>query len=289
MRRSAFLGGACALAAVPRRVGAAPERIDLSATVANIPAVTGVVVRTLNPAQPPLVSVRPDEEFYAASIIKLGIMLALFRAYDAGLVRPSDTVRTRADDLIGGSDVLTGHPAGEAWRLDTLVGAMIRVSDNAAANTLISTLGIDVINREMHRAGMTRSHLARKFSDSVPPGYVSKNVVTPRDIATLLFGIEHGAREGFSTVASVPACRGMLQVLLTNDDDSKIARGLPRGTPVAHKTGEIDGTRNDGAVVDPFGDTPYVIVALTRDVRDTSAANAGIAAIARRVDAVVRS
>ncbi len=288
MRRSAFISGACALGAIPRPARAAAESIDLADIIGDIPAVTGVVVRTLDPAQRPLVHVRADEHFAAASIIKLGIMLAVFRAYDAGTASPADTVRTRAEDLIGGSDVLGGHRAGEAWRLDTLVGAMIRVSDNAAANTLISAFGIDAINRSMHRAGMLRSHLARKFSDSVPPGYVSRNVVTPADIATLLFGIEHGAREGFSTVASAVACRGMLNVLLTNDDDSKIARGLPHGTPVAHKTGEIDGTRNDGAVVDPFGDTPYVIVALTRDVRDTAAANAGIAAIARRVDASMR-
>jgi len=77
-------------------------------------------------------------------------------------------------------------------------------------------------------------------------------------------------------------------VLLRNEDRTKIVRGLPPGTPCAHKTGEIDYTRNDAGIVDPFGDVPYVLVVLTRELRNHEAANVGIAAIARRVDGVLR-
>jgi beta-lactamase class A len=66
-------------------------------------------------------------------------------------------------------------------------------------------------------------------------------------------------------------------------------RGLPRGTPCAHKTGEITAGRNDAGIVDPFGETPYVIAVFTKDLDDTSAGNAGIAAIAHRVDAALRA
>ena len=81
----------------------------------------------------------------------------------------------------------------------------------------------------------------------------------------------------------------MIEVLFGNDDGTKIVRGLPPGTPCAHKTGEIDGVRNDAAIVDPFGDTPYVLVVLTKELRNQAAGNAGIAAIAHRVDAALRS
>ncbi|MBV8580681.1 MAG: serine hydrolase, partial [Candidatus Eremiobacteraeota bacterium] len=84
-------------------------------------------------------------------------------------------------------------------------------------------------------------------------------------------------------------CRAMIDVMLGNDDTTKIVRGLPRGTPVAHKTGEIDYVRNDAGIVDPFGDNPYILVVLTRELRDYDAGNAGIAAIARRVDAALRA
>ncbi len=80
----------------------------------------------------------------------------------------------------------------------------------------------------------------------------------------------------------------MIEVLLGNDDGSKIVRGLRPGTPCAHKTGEIDGVRNDAGIVDPFGDVPYVLVVLTKRLRNQAAGNAGIAAITRRVDEALR-
>ena len=286
MRRALFLAGAGALVAMPRAAAAQDESV--ADIIARIPATTGVVARTMDPAQPAAVRVRADERFAAASVIKLGIMLTVYRAYDAGTAKPSDTVRTRAIDLVGGSEVVGGSAPGRAWPLDTLVKAMIRQSDNAASNTLITAFGMGTINTTMGAAGMTQTRLARHFADVVPSWRRNENITTPEDIATLLFAIERGARESLATVASPLACRGMIDVLLGNDDGTKIVRGLPPGTPCAHKTGEVDGTRNDAAIVDPFGDAPYILVAFTRDVRDNSGANAGIAALARRLDPLLR-
>jgi beta-lactamase class A len=184
--------------------------------------------------------------------------------------------------------VLAGSPAGKEWTLDALVKAMIEVSDNSASNTLMTAFGLGTINATMRLAGMTGSRLARHFADTVPSWRRAENHMTPADTATLLFAIERGAREGMATIASPQSCRAMIQVLLGNDDRTKIVRGLPPGTPCAHKTGEIDYTRNDAGIIDPFGDTPYVLVVLTRSLRDHAAANSGIAAIARRVDAALR-
>ena len=44
-----------------------------------------------------------------------------------------------------------------------------------------------------------------------------------------------------------------------------IPAGIQRKVPIANKTGELDFVRNDAAIVDPFGDAPYVLVVLTRD------------------------
>lgn len=161
---------------------------------------------------------------------------------------------------------------------------MIHVSDNSASNTLITAFGMNTINATMRRAGMRNSRLARHFADTLPAWEVSKNVVTPADVATLLYEIERGAREGIPTIASPRSCRAMIEVLLGNDDGTKIVSGLPAGTPCAHKTGEIDGVRNDAAIVDPFGDVPYILVVLTKELDDTSAGNAGIASIAHRIN-----
>jgi beta-lactamase class A len=286
MRRDAFVAGGVAAWLAPAIARATPA-IDLSARIAAIPGITGVLARTMG-AEPPVVAIRADERFAAASVIKLAIMTTVYRAYDAGTAHPADEVRTRPDDLIGGSNVLAGTVPGRLWRLDTLVNAMITVSDNAAANTLITAFGMAEVNATMQLAGMTSSRLGRHFADVVPAWRRSENVVTPNDVGTLLFAIERGSREGIPTIASPRSCREMIDVMLRNDDRSKIVRGLPAGTPCAHKTGEIDGVRNDAAVVDPFGDDPYVLVVLTRDLTNYAAADTGIGAIAHRVDASLR-
>ena len=283
-----FLGGSLAALALPPLAAGAQPSLDVSDIVERIPGVTGVVARTFG-ANPPLLALRADERFAAASVIKLGIMATVYRAYDAGTAAPADLVKTRAVDLIGGSDVLAGSPAGRSWSIDTLVKAMIRVSDNSASNALITAFGFGAINATMRLAGMRGSRLGRHFADIVPPWRNAENFITPADTATLLFAIERGTREGLPTIASPRSCRAMIEVLLGNDDGTKIVRGLPRGTPCAHKTGEISYVRNDAAIVDPFGDAPYVLVVLTRSLTDYGAGNAGIAAIARRVDAALRT
>jgi beta-lactamase class A len=286
VRRAAFLGGALAATLAPAAACAQPS-IAIADLCARIPGVTGVVARTMDGA-PPIAQMHAHERFPSASVIKLAIMATVYRAYDAGTASPQQTVRTRASDLIGGSDVLAGSPPGQAWSIDALVKAMIHVSDNSASNTLITAFGMDAINATMRRAGMRSSRLSRHFADVVPAWEISRNVVTPADVATLLYEIERGSREGIPTIASPRRCREMIDVLLGNDDGSKIVRGLPAGTPCAHKTGEIDGVRNDAGIIDPYGDVPYVLVVLTKELDDTSAGNAGIAAIAHRIDTDLR-
>ena len=114
---------------------------------------------------------------------------------------------------------------------------------------------------------MTGTRLGRHFADVVPAWHVSANITTPRDVGTLLFAIERASREGLDTVASYASCRAMIQTLLGQEDKSKIPSGLPPGTPCANKTGEIDGVRNDAAIVDPFGDTPFILVVFNARAR----------------------
>jgi beta-lactamase class A len=91
-------------------------------------------------------------------------------------------------------------------------------------------------------------------------------------MGSLLYLIEQGSREGVETVARPETCRAMINVMLGQEDHEKIAGGLPRGVAIANKTGEISGVRNDVAIVEPFGDTPYVLCVYSRDIDDYAAA-----------------
>ena len=285
MKRGTFLAGAAVATFAPRLAGA--QAIRVGDIVNSLPGVAGVVARTMD-GGPPEIAVNAQQQFPSASVIKVAIMATVYRAYDEGSAHPGKQIRMRADDMIGGSDVTGAYPPGTLWTIDALVKAMIHVSDNSASNALITAFGMKAINTTMRSAGMMSSHLGRHFADVVPAWHISQNVVTPADVATLLYQIERGARESVTTIATPASCRAMIDVMLGNDDGSKIVRGLPRRTPCAHKTGEITGLRNDAGIVDPFGDVPYVLVVLTKELQDQGAGDDAIAAIAHRVDHTLR-
>lgn len=220
-----------------------------------------------------------DERCPSASTIKLPIMLTAFRAYEEGTATPESRVTIHRWDLVGGSPYLADARVGETYPLGPVVEHMIRQSDNTAANALISYFGFARINAVAESAGMTRTILARHFLDTAAILRHSDNLTTAHDLGTILYQIERGAREAIPTVAQPVSCRRMIEILLGQEDRDKIPAGLPHGVPVANKTGEISGVRNDAAIVDPYGDTPYVIAVLTKGLYGEE--SEGIAAIAR--------
>jgi beta-lactamase class A len=151
---------------------------------------------------------------------------------------------------------------------------------------LITAFGFSAINATIRTAGMTGTHLQRHFADVVPAWRHNLNVTTPRDIGVLLFAILRGAHEGIDTVARTASCRAMIEVLLGQEYRDMIPAGIRRGIRVANKTGELDGVRNDAAIVDPFGEAPYVLVVLSHGDDGDAGVRAAIAAIAHRVDGV---
>ena len=234
--------------------------------------------------------VREAQPFAAASVVKLAIMLTVYRAYDAGTAAPLNkrrNPRRRHHRRLAGA--LEHARPGEEHTLRTLVEAMIRESDNTAANALITAFGFKAINAAIAAAGMSGTHLSRHFADVVPAWRHNLNVTTPRDIGTLLYAIERGVpHEGIDTVARAASCRAMVDVLLGQEYRDMIPAGIRHGIKVANKTGELDGVRNDAAIVDPFGGAPYVLVVLSRDDDGDAGVRSAIAGIARRVDGDVR-
>jgi len=163
---------------------------------------------------------------------------------------------------------------------------MIRVSDNTAANMLVEHFGVRAINDVGQQAGLLQTHLQRKFLDWYAIVRHEDNVSTPADMAHLLYLIESGAHEGTRTIVSAPSCRTMIRIMLGQTDRDAIPAALPAGTQVANKTGEIEGTRNDVAVIAPFGDVPLIVAIMTKDAYDYTASYAAIHAITRMIYAV---
>jgi beta-lactamase class A len=69
--------------------------------------------------------------------------------------------------------------------------------------------------------------------------------------------------------------------MLGQTDRDGIPAALPAGVAVANKTGEIQGTLNDVAIVEPYGDSPFILAIMTAEAYDFAADYAAIHAVTR--------
>jgi beta-lactamase class A len=280
VRRAAFLSsGAAALVASPA-ISATSLESKVRRIARAMPGRIGVYARTMAPGTP-LVSYGSAARFPTASTIKVLIMTTAYAMEEAEPGTMSAKIRFRRSELIGGSDFLAGEPDGKRFTVRQLIVPMIALSDNTAANLLIGFFGVGAINATGRRAGMIRTHLARRFLDYSAVVHHHENVSTPADMGRLLYVIERGAREGVRTIVSALHCRAMVATMLGQTDRDGIPAALPHGTQVANKTGAIEGTRNDVAIVEPFGDSPFVLAIMTENAYDYPAAYAAIHAVTR--------
>jgi beta-lactamase class A len=235
---------------------------------------------------PPLVLYDAAVRFPTASIIKVLIMTTAYAVDEFKPGALNAEITFRQVELIDGSDFMAGVQDGRRFTVRELIVPMIQLSDNTAANLLIGHFGITTINAVGRRAGMERTHLARTFLDYAAIAHHNDNVSTPADMGRLLYLIERGAREGTPSIVSAKHCRAMVAIMLGQTDRDGIPAALPAGTQVANKTGELEGTRNDIAIVEPYGDSPYILAIMTADAYDNAASYAAIHAVTRATYAV---
>jgi beta-lactamase class A len=258
VNRRAFLAVSSAFAALPRfALASSFEHVESIAH--EVPGVVGAYCRTLAD-EPPVFAFNDGVVFPTASTIKTLIMTTAYVEEERNPGTLAHRITTHRSDLIGGSDFMATQPDGARLSVHQLIVPMITLSDNTASNYLISYFGMPKINAVGASLGMTRTHLERHFLDFAAMVHHNDNTTTPDDMSKLLFAIASGAREGTATVCSPEHCKSMIHIMLGQTDRDKIPAGLPPGVPVAHKTGELDGSRSDIAIVEPFGDSPYILI-----------------------------
>lgn len=226
-----------------------------------------------------------DTSFHAASTMKVPVMIELFRRANTGSFRMNQglLVVNQFASIVDGSlyaldsssdsDTTLYHRIGERVRVDTLLRLMITRSSNFATNTLITLVGADAVTRTMRSLRAQRIQVLRGVEDGKAFEKGLNNTTTARDLGLILRAIEEG------NAASPVATREMLGILLVQEFNEKIPAGLPPGTRVAHKTGEITAVSHDAAIVYPRGRKPYVLVVLTRGIADGSKSSKLIADI----------
>jgi beta-lactamase class A len=154
---------------------------------------------------------------------------------------------------------------------------MIVRSSNLATNALIEIVNAKKADATAKSLGAGNIRVLRGVEDGKAFAQGLNNATTSRDMAALLAAIEQGR------AASPASTRLMRDILMRQEFNDEIPAGLPPGTKVAHKTGFITAHRHDAAIVYPERGTPYVLVVLTRGVRDETQQKRLIADLSRIV------
>src|SRR5690348_3198403 len=226
-----------------------------------------------------------DSSFHAASTMKVPVMIELFRRARSGSFRMDQglLVVNQFASLVDGSpfsldagsdsDSSFDKRVGERVRVDSLLWRMITRSSNLATNTLITLVGADAVTRDMRQLGANRIQVLRGVEDGKAFDRGLNNTTTARDLSIILRAIQEGA------AAPPDETRAMLSILLAQEFNDRIPAGLPPGTRVAHKTGDITAVAHDAAIVYPPARAPYVLVVLTRGIKDEAKSSKLIADI----------
>ena len=265
---------------------ASPDSL-VRARIAAVPgARVAVVYRDL--ARGDSLVIDGDSSFHAASTMKVAVMIRLFRDIDDGRLRLDRpvAVTNRFASIVDGKPVFTADMTddsdsslyarvGTSVPLDTLLDLMIQRSSNLATNTLIDLVGARRVDSTAHALGAVHMRVRRGVEDSAAFARGLNNTVTARDLAILMQAIAQ------DRAASAASCRAMRDILLGQAFNTEIPAGLPPGTRVAHKTGQITGILHDAAIVYPTARGPYVLVVLTGGIADEHVAQHLIADISR--------
>ncbi|HKS40335.1 MAG TPA: serine hydrolase [Blastocatellia bacterium] len=233
------------------------------------------------------VLINADENFHAASTMKVPVMMEIYRQAAQGKFSLDDAIPIKNDflSIADGSHYSVSveddsepslyKKVGQTETIRELMRLMIIASSNLATNILIEKVTAPRVMHLMHNIGANRIRVLRGVEDSKAYERGMNNTTTARDLMIILRRIAE--RRAVSEKASDE----MVKVMLDQQFNEGIPAGLPRTARVAHKTGSITKVNHDAAIIFLPNRKPYVLVVLTRGIQDEKRAHKLIADISR--------
>ena len=242
------------------------------------------------------ITVNGDEAFAMASTYKVAIAVTLLDRVDKGQIKLSDLIDLPQEEMVVGTNAIAEsyvHP-GVQFSVANLIEVMITESDNTATDFCLELAGgPEAVTKKLRSLGITDLRVDRATSEILRDFYGLPDkaffpVVTKAiaDDPTLLLKMTQPNMEFEKDPRDQSTPKAMLQLLLAIDSGKGLSvksrdfllatmsrtctgtgrlRGLlPKGTPVAHKTGTIGGVANDvGFITLPDG-RRFAIVVYTK-------------------------
>ncbi|MGM0536220.1 MAG: serine hydrolase [Pseudomonadota bacterium] len=116
----------------------------LAGLEAGFPGELGVHVRELGSGRTR--GWRDEEPWYLASLVKVPVAIELMARVEAGELSLDDRMTLAESDYVDGAGPINWAPPGSRLTLETLLEAMLTVSDNTATDMLIRQLDIAAVN-----------------------------------------------------------------------------------------------------------------------------------------------
>lgn len=196
-------------------------------------------------------SVRADEVFSAASVIKLPLLMHILRQCHAGHMSMEEKLLVTEEDKVPVCGALTLFTSEVEADVRTLCRLMISLSDNTATNRLIRHATLKGAADGFQAMGLTKTKLNRLLFDAQASAAGLQNSICPKEIGILLEQLYHHA------FVSPDVSQEVLDMLLLQQVDHKLNGKICGAVPIAHKTGEDDGISNDVGIV--YAKQPFVI------------------------------
>ena len=198
------------------------------------------------------IDINGNEQFAAASIIKLPVLVRMFKSIEANQMTIYDEMTLTDYYKAPGSGNLQYMKTGGKYSLDALAKTMIQDSDNSATNMIMAKMGgMDDVNIGLRDWGINTTYVRTWL-----PDMTGTNKTTAQDLAKILYNLDN---PGFLNINS----REYIIDYMSHVKNNKlIAAGLGEGAMFVHKTGDIGHMLGDAGIVFAPNGKKYIIVIL---------------------------
>jgi beta-lactamase class A len=225
------------------------------------------------------------ESFHAASTMKTPVMIEVYRQAAQGKFSLDDaiTIKNQFKSIVDGSPFSLDSADDSEHSLYTMIGSqkklselvydMIIVSSNLATNIIIELVDAKNVNAGMRELGAKDIQVLRGVEDSKAFQKGLNNSVTAYDLMLIFTKMAKGE------TVNAEASQKMITVLMDQRFNDIIPALLPKNVKVAHKTGNITGVHHDSGIIFLPSGKKYVLVLLSKELKDTKAATAAMARV----------
>ncbi len=200
------------------------------------------------------VDINGSEIYPAASIIKVPVLINLFKTIEANDLSIYDEMTLTNYYKASGSGNLQYAATGRNYTIDKLAKTMIEDSDNSATNMLMSKLGsMTAVNTAIRSWGIPNTHVQTWLPDLTGTNYTTTN-----DMATMLFNLDN------PNFLSINSREYIVDYMSHVKNDRLIPQGLGKGATFLHKTGDIGTMLGDAGIVYMPNGKKYIVVIMAK-------------------------